>query len=822
MDTFLQDLRYGVRMLLKAPAFAFVAVLTLALGIGANTAVFSVVNTVLLRPLPYHQPQDLVKIWGQYKSEGIPQNWTSEPEWWDMQEGLHAFSQLAAFATGSGANLNDASGQPTRITLSYATASLFPLLGVSPVLGRTFSAEEDQPGHNIVLLTYECWATKFGADPRIVGSTIDLNEEKYTVVGVMPAGFAFAGEHDVWTPLGLDRAKPNSRGSHYLEVIGRLKPGTTLVQANADLDAFAASLARQYPDNYRASKGWGMFARPLRVELTGDVRTATLVLFAAVGFVLLIACVNVANLLLARASGRSRELALRVAVGAGRLRLARQLITESVLIGCIGGAVGIFLAFWATNIVARFGAQFLPEGTTVSLDVTVLAFAVGISVATGLLFGLFPALQVSRPDVFDALRTSVRSSAGASGHRMRNGLVVAEISIALVLLVGAGLMVRSLRRLMEVDPGFQAQHVLTARVYLPAATYKDVAAVVPFFRNFIDKIGSQPGVKAVGAVSLLPVNDQGSSGSTAIESTRVQGLPSGNFFNHAPYLEADRRFTSGHYFEAMGIPLLRGRYFTDADDANAPPVAIVDETFARRIWPDVDPIGQRIATNTVPNTNPPAPLWSTVVGVVAHVRNKALDVQGREQTYVPEAQAGFPVRSMSLVVRTTTQPESMASAVRSQLSSIDPALPLYEIKTMDEQLEHSTAQRRFSMDLLVAFGVLALLLAAIGTYGVLSYSVGQRTPEIGIRLALGARRAEILKMVIGDGARLAGLGLIIGLVVALIATRFMSALLFGIGTFDVVTFLVSALVLSGMALLAAYIPARRATRVDPLIALRNE
>ncbi len=819
MDTFFQDLRYGLRMLSKSPGFTAVAVLTLALGIGANTTVFSVVNAVLLRSLPYRNPQQLVKIWGQYTKEGIPQNWISEPEWWDMQDGLRSFSALAAYNVGGGANLSSDSGQPTRISEGSSTSSLFPLLGVKPYLGRTFTAEEDRPDTHVVLLSYKTWQTSFGADPHIVGSTIDLNLEKYTVVGVLPWGFAFAGDNDVWTPLGLDRAKPDNRGSHYLEVIGRLKPGIALAQANSDLQAFAASLAQQYPQNYRGDAGWGMFARSLRTELTGDIRVAALVLFGAVAFVLLIACVNLANLLLARASGRAREMALRVALGAGRFRLIRQHISESVLIGCIGGAIGMLLAVWGISLIGTLAAQFLPDAIRPSLELPVLAFAAAISVGTGVLFGLAPALHVSHTAVFDALRTAAHSSAGVSSNRMRNGLVVAEISIALVLLIGAGLMVRSLRHLMEVSPGFDTQHVLTARIYLPSATYKDQVKVVTFFHDFLDRVRGIPGVTKAGAVSLLPVQPGvNSSGSTFVENTRAHGL---QVFMGYRYIEADRRFTPPYYFSTLQIPLVSGRYFTAADNESAPLVAVVDDTFARRFWPGEDPIGQHIA-NSIPDSNPPAPQWRTVVGVVGHVSNKTLDTQGREQAYFPQSQANFAVRSMSLVVRTPLSPAAIAGAVRGQLSAMDPSLPLYEIKTMDEQVQDSVSQRRFNMALLVAFGLLALLLAAIGTYGVLSYSVGQRTAEIGIRLALGAHRADILKMVVGDGLRLAAIGLCVGIVAALVLTRFMSALLYGVGAIDPATFAGAAVVLTAMALLAAYLPARRATRIDPMVALRDE
>ncbi len=820
MDSFLHDLRYGIRMLVKAPGFTAIAVLTLALGIGANTVVFSIVNAVLLRPLPYQQPQQLVKVWGQYTNEGIPQNWISEPEWWDMQSGLHAFSALAAYTAGSGANLSLSGSEPTRITRNSSTSSLFPLLGVKPLLGRTFSPDEDKPGkEHAVLLSYKCWTAKLASDPNIVGRSLDLNLEKYTVVGVLPKDFAFAGDADVWVPLGLDRAKPEDRGAHYLEVIGRMAPGVTSAQADSDLRAFAAAEARQYPDNYRSDSGWGMFARPLRTELVGDIRTATLVIFGAVGFVLLIACANVANLLLARASARTREMAMRAALGAGRWRLIRQLLTESVLIGCIGGGLGVAIAIWGTVLMSKFAVDVLPEGITATVDVSVLAFAAAISIGTGMLFGLVPALQSSRPGLFDTLKTA-RSSPAASTHRTRNGLVVAEISVALVLLVAAGLMVRSLQRLINVNPGFAAERVLTARVFLPEVKYKEGVPLASFFREYVGRLRNLPGVEAAGAINLLPVTTSGGSGSTYIEDTRTQGLPVERWAKK-PYIEADRRYTTPLYFETMKLPLLRGRYFTDADDENAPLVAIVDDTFAKRFWPNEDPIGRRIATGAIANTNPPVPQWRTIVGVVGHVKNGSLDKNGREQTYFPQSQVSY-IRSMSVVVRTTAVPAAMASALRTQLAALDPSLPLYQVQTMDDTLEHSTSQRRFNMSLLVGFGLVALTLAAIGTYGVLSYSVGQRTSEIGIRMALGAGRGEILSLIVGDGIRLAGLGVAMGFAAALVATRFMSTMLFGVGAIDPLSFGIAAVVLVGMALLAAYAPARRATRVDPIIALRNE
>ncbi len=821
MDTVLQDLRYAVRMLLRAPGFTAVAVITLALGIGANTAVFSVLYAVLLRPLPYAQPQQLVKIWGRLSKEDIPQNWISEPEWWDMRQGLRSFSGLAAYSPGGGANLSVTGGQPVRIARGLATASLFPLLGVNAAYGRTYSAEEDQPGRNrVVVLSYAFWAARFGSDPHAIGQTIQLNAESYAIVGVLPKEFAFAGENDLWTPLGLDRAKPEERGSHYLHVIGRLRPGVTPTQAGSELNAFAAQLGRAYPTFYPAHAGWGMFLVPLYTEQVGHVRLALLVVFAAVAAVLLMACVNLANLLLARASIRAKEIAVRAALGAGRGRLIRQFLTESVLIACVGGSVGVLLSIWGADLLRRLAPESLPRTNNIAVDGHVLLFAAVVSVLTGILFGLAPAIRFSQQGVFDSLKAAGRSSPGAPGRRLRGALVVAEISLAVVLLVVAGLMVRSLQQLLQVSPGFQPEHLLTARVALPEATYKQGPPLAAFYRELLGKVRALPGVRAAGAVTLLPMSNTHSSGSTYVENTRVGGLPISDWA-HVPYIEADRRYTVADYFAAMRIPLLDGRLFNDRDSADAPKVAIVDQDFVRRFWPTEDPIGKRLCTGSIPGSNPPQPQWRTVVGVVGHVENDSLDQRGREQVYIPQSQVDW-VRSMSLAVRTTMNPTSATDAVRAQVAALDPTLPLYQVKTMDEWLDQSLAQRRFNMGLLVAFAVLALILAAIGTYGVISCSVSQRIQEIGIRMALGAAPWQVVKMVLGNGLRLVGIGIGIGIVAASVATRLIASLFFGVRAFDPATFAGVAAVLAGMALLAAYLPARRATRVNPIVAMHYE
>jgi predicted permease len=818
----LQDLRYAARMLRRHKGLTVVAVLTLALGIGANTAVFTTVDAVLLRPLPYRNSEQLVKIWGRYDKEGIPQNWISEPEWWDMRAALRSFTSMAAYSTGGGANFTRQGGDPLRVTMTFASADLWPLLGAQPLLGRVFTAEEDQPGaRNVVLLDYGFWNSQMAGDPSVVGQSIQLNGEPYTVVGVLPNGFAFGGDANMWVPLALDPAKPANRGSHYLEVIARLQPNVTPAQAGAELDTFARHMAEQFPQNYRADTGFGMFVRPLRDELVANVRLLVVVVFAAVTFVLLIACINLANLLLARSSARGREIAVRAALGAGRGRLIMQLVTESVLLAALGGVCGVLLAVWATDAFGAFAANVLPSGTHMTIDARVLAYAAGLSLLTGVLFGLAPAWQLSRPQTAEALKDAARDSSAHGGRSLRAGLVIAEIAIALVLVVAAGLMIRTLQRLLDVSPGFRAEHLLTARISLPATSYKDAASATAFYRRVMENVQTMPGVQAAGMTSLLPMTGRNSSGSTFIEQTSRAGLPVFDPFR-APYIETDQRSVVPGFFETMHIPLVSGRLLTAADNATAPPVAVVDEEFARRIRSDRNPIGQHIATNAVPNSNPPVPLWVTVVGVVGHVKNNALDQQGREQTYFPVEQQPFRVSNMYLVARATGEPAALATALQRQVRALDPSLPVYEVKAMDEWLHSTVSDRRVTMVLLAAFGALALLLAAIGTYGVIAYSVNQRTKEIGIRVALGATRGDVRRMILSAGLRLAAIGVAIGVLLAAIATRLLSGLLFDVPRLDPATFAVTIAVLLGAALAASYGPARRATRVDPMNALRYE
>jgi predicted permease len=809
-------------MLTRAPGFTAVAVLTLALGIGANTVVFGMVNSVLLRPLPFDRPEQLVKIWGRFSTQGIPQNAISEPEVWDLRDTLRSVSDIAAYSTGTGANLTRDASEPLRVTTSQASAELLPMLGVKPALGRLFGADEDQPGRErVALLDFGFWKTQMAADAAIVGRDIQLNGQTYTVVGVLPDGFTFGGDTNMWLPLALDRAKPNNRGSHYLEVLARLKPGVTLPQASADLDAVTRNLSTQFAQFYPKDSGFGLYLRPLQTDLVGGAKLGLVVVFAAVGFVLLIACINLANLLLARGSSRGRELAVRAALGADRLRLVRQMVTESVVISVAGGACGVILALWATEALRTTAAVALPNTRPIAVDMQVLLFAAATSLTTGILFGLVPALQSSSPRGLAALKDAARGSSGATGRRLRGGLVVAEIALALVLLVTAGLMVRSLQQLLEVNPGFQAEHLLTARISLPQANYRDIAATTAFFGTLQDRVGGLPGVQSAGMTTLLPMTGRNSSGSTFIDQTTTQGLTGSQQFQK-PFLEADQRTVTPGFFDAMRIPLRRGRVLTSADAADAAPAVVVDEEFARRLWPDREPIGQRIANGAVPNSNPPVLRWRTVVGIVGHVKNNTLDQLGREQIYVPIAQTPFPIRNMYLTVRASGDPVAMSSAIQRTVRTLDPSLPVYEVKTMDAWLDATVSPRRFNVMLLLAFGALALTLAAIGTYGVIAYSVSQRTQEIGIRMALGASRRDVLRMVVGSGLRLAIAGVLIGVALSLAAGRFISTLLFGVRATDPLTFSAVAAALLATAVIAAWIPARRATRVDPMVALRYE
>jgi predicted permease len=824
IETLLQDLRFGARMLRKNPGFTAVAILTLALGIGANTAIFSVVRAVLLSSLPYRQPDRLVKVWGQMTGEGLPRNWLSDPEWFELLDTNHAFEQLAAYAPNSGANVGSDEGAPQRVTRGFSTASLFSVLGVQPILGRTYSQDEDQPGHNqVAVISYGLWRSLYSGDPNVVGKPIRLYNRPYTVIGVLPEGFNFAGDNQVWTPLALDRAYPSNRGNHAWTVIGRLKPGVTLAQASADMSLFAKQLAREYPDFYGPSEGWGVYVVPLREELVGQIRPALLILMAAVGIVLLIACANIANLLLARSSTREKEMAIRASLGAGRWRTIRQLLTESLLLSLIGSAVGLAFGAWGILAIRGLHADVLPIVGKIELEPAVLLFTLGVAIVTGILFGLAPAIHVSKPGLHDTLKEGGRgTSSGRSGQRLRSALVVSEIAFSLLLVVGAGLTIRSFYQLLRVDPGFRTDHILTMRMTLPSVTYPTGPAVPQFFHNVLDKFRALPGVESAGAISQLPMGDVYSSGSVFVENSSSQML------QHLPrvpygYLETDQRFITPGYFETMKTPLLSGRVFSEADTAASPLVAIVDTEFAADLWPGQNPLQQKISINTVQNSNPPQPVWITVVGVVTHVHNYSLDVEGRVQAYFPQTQDPFGgSRAMFVTIRTASDPAAIANSARDQVLAIDRREPVYDVHTMDEVVASSVEQPKLSLELLGLFAAVAAMLAAIGIYGVMAFAVSQRKHELGMRMALGAQPRDILQMVIGQGAKLAIAGVVLGLAGALYLARYMAPLLYGVGTRDPTTFVIVPLLLLGVAIAASWIPAVRATRVDPIVTLRHE
>ncbi len=819
MENLLHDARYSIRMLRKNPGFTTVAVIALALGIGANSAIFSVVNAILLRPLPFKEPAGLVRVWGKYDKFGIPKNWISQPEILDLKEQNQVFEDFAAYSTG-GANLTG-SGDPVRVNRASVNASLFSILGIQASIGRTFLEEEDQPGRDKVVLVGDAlWRSRFGADPGLVGKTIGLSGTTYTVVGVMPPGFQFPEQDDLWVPLAIDIANLDNRGSHYLEVVARLKSGVTPAQAQADLTNIAATLEQRYPNNYGDS-GWGLYPVSMLDELVGNIRPALFILLGAVGFVLLIACANVANLLLARATSREKEVAIRAAMGARRLRLIQQLLTESVLLAIVGSAFGLALAYLGVRLFVALGPSDIPRIGEIGLDARVVGFSVLMAVVTGIAFGLAPAIQISNPDLHDSLKEGGRGSTSGR-HRLRNALVISEVAIALVLLVGAGLMIKSFQRLLQVNMGFRTEKTLTMRLTIPSATYKDGPQISGFYRQLLDKIKALPGVESAGAISNLPLSGSYSSGSTAVENPDTD--ESMKMFQGFPYIEADTRSVSGDYFSTMAIPLKAGRLLTDADSEGAPPVAVVDESFQRRFWPNSSAVGKRF----VYRFNNGQIQWGQIVGVVAHIRHYGIDQgktlglgqEGREQIYYPYLQQ--PSNRMYLAIRTTIDPSSLTSAVRGEVLSLDPDIPVYEVKTMDQLVTASLAQRQLNMVLFAGFSGIALILATVGIYGVMSYSVTQRTHEIGIRMALGAQQSNVLRLVVRQGMTLALSGVGIGLAFAIALTRLMSSLLFGVSATDPITFAAISVILSGVALMACFVPARRATRVDPMVALRYE
>ena len=810
MSVLFQDLRFAVRQMAQRPGFTAIILLTMALGIGANAAIFSVLDAVLLRPLPYNQPERLIKVWTRFTGIGAPndQNWVSAPELRDLQQLNHSFSDLAAVSGGS-FNLG-IKGSPQRVVGAAVTPNLFSMLGVQPQFGRNFLPEEAQPGRDHeVILSHALWRRVFAANPNIVGTTIRIDGAPYSVIGIMPPGFAYPDESEIWGPLAFspDDLSENSRGSHGLEVLGRIKPGLSLAQVQSDMDRVSRTMIEQHASYPYNKFNFGIILHPLLEETVGDVKPSLMVLMAAVGLVLLIACANIANLMLTRSTERQQEMETRLALGATGSRLARQLITESVALALAGGLIGLAITPLILRGLVNLAEKTLPRAVHTSIDLRALALTAAVSILTGVLFGLAPALQASRKHNFDVLKSG-RNTEGKRPRRLRNILVICETAFSLLLVAGAGLLIRSFEQILKVDPGFRPDNVLTMRVSLPDATYSKPEQIRAFYSSLVERVQHLPGVQYAGAVTGLPLAGEGGSGTTTIDT---QSVP---LENRTP--EADLRTATPDYFRAMNISLVRGRFFEPRDTDGTPNVAIVDESLAETYWPNQDPIGKRVHFGGIQSKSP----WRTIVGVVHHVRNRTLEAPSRVELYVPEDQV--PFNGMTLAVRTSGNPLSLVPTIQREVASIDPDLPVYRVRTMNEIMGESLQRRRLALTLLAGFAGLALLLAAIGIYGVTSYGVAQRKTEIGVRMALGANRGQVLGMIMRSGMTTIAIGLAVGIVLSFALTRLMSGLLFSVHASDPLALAGAAFVLVFAALVAIFIPARRATKVNPMSALRYE
>ena len=814
METLLKDLRYGFRMLAKKPAFTAVAVIALALGIGANTAIFSVVNTVLLKPLPFKDPDRLMMVWEENSKLGFPKDTPAPANFVDWKEQNQVFEDMAAIADQT-FNLTGV-GEPEKLEGQRVSASFFPMLGVEPVLGRSFLPEEDAAGaERVAIITDGLWQRRFGSDPSIIGKPLTLNGQPYTVVGVLPKNFRFPDpfqstmeENAIWVPIAFSSEEAGNRGGHYLLVYARSKPNVTVKQAQADMSTIAARLQQQYPDT---NTSVGAVVTSLHEQVVGDIRPALLILLGAVAFVLLIACANVANLLLARAAARQKETAIRTALGATRSRLIGQFLTESVLLAGMGGVVGLLLAIIGMKLLVALMPASISQAKDISIDAKVLGFTFLVSALTGVIFGLAPALHASRPDTNESLKEGGKGTAGVARSRVRNLLVEAEVALALVLLICAGLLINSFLRLRNVDPGFNASGLLTMKVVLPRSKYPDAPKRTAFYNELLQRVESLPGVQSAGVITNLPLTFKGNSGGVAIEG-RPEPAP-----DEIPIVIT--RTVSPDYFRTMNIPVLKGRQFSPQDSPDSERVVIVSETTARNFWPGEDALGKRIKLG---GFNSDAP-WLSVVGIVKDVRQFELDVDPKPQAYFPYTQMTYSyLAPRDIVVRTAVDPLSLAAAVRNEVWSIDKDQPVSNITTMEQIMSDSVARQRFNMLLLAIFAAVALVLAAVGIYGVISYSVTQRTHEIGIRMALGATSGDVLRMVVGQGFKLVAVGVGTGLPTAFVLTRLMESLLFGVSATDPMTFAAISVTLVAVAMLASYIPARKATKVDPMVALRYE
>ena len=812
MESLWLDLKYGFRMLVRTPSFTLVAVGVLAVGIAAGTAIFSVVNAVLLKPLPYTDPDRLLLVQESLPKLYMRTNAVSAAEYWDYKEGNEVFSNIACFAIE---NLNlTGQGEATRIQVARVSASLFPLLGVPPRLGRTFTDDEDRPGAgNVILISERLWRSRFGSDAEIAGRSMKLDEKAYTIIGVMPARFqypstdsTFSDAVDLWVPLAMtDQEKKGRANSFDYGVIGRLKPGVSIEQARSDVQAIAARMQLAHPNVYKGNVEIVADVISLEQQIVKPVRKILLILFGAVGLVLLVGCANVANLLLARSQARVKEMAIRTAVGASSRRLIRQLLTESLLLALLGGGLGILLASWAVDLIVRFGPGNLPRLLEVSLDLRVLLFTIAVSILTGVMFGLAPAIHCSRVNLNESLKESGgRSSGGRATTRTRGALIVFETASALVLLIGAGLLISSFVQLLRVPPGFDPEGVVVARTSMPAARYPKVELGKAMYRRALEGIEALPGVEAVGVASNLPLSDDWTIG------FRIEGADQGTYYS------SSNTWVSTDYFRAMGIQLIAGRSFTEDDREGATPAIVISQSFARKFWPGENAIGKRVRWGGW------GVEWLTVVGVVEDVRVAALEKEPGPASYMPIFQVPRTRRNVVFIARTSGDPAALVSAIRERIRAVDEELPVYDIRTMNDVIAESVEQRRFAMLLISIFGAVALLLASVGLYAVMSNLVAQRTREIGVRIALGARRVDVLKLVVKQGVLLTVTGIALGLACSFALTRVLSSMLFGVSPTDPLVFIVIPLLLMGVAVGACLVPARRATKVDPMVALKCE
>jgi len=804
METLLADIRYAGRMLIKRPTFTIVAIVTLALGIGANTAIFSVVNAVLLNPLPYAQPSELAILWLQTPATNQFRQPASFPDFADWQSQNQSFERVVGTRTVS-VNLTDGD-EPERVNGARVSADFLSAFRISPLAGRDFLDTENRPGGTpVAMIGYTLWQQRYGGDPALIGRTVNIDSTTYTIVAVLPKGFFYPNpDTQVYFPL-IQGKNETARGSRFLRVTARLKPGVSIREAQADMDTIAARIAEQYPDS---SSGVGVQVVPLHEEVVGKIRPALMILFGAAGCVLLIACANVANLLLARATARRTEFAVRTALGAGRARLVRQLLTESVLLSFAGGLIGLLIALWGVPTLTSISASSIPRVEEVSVSFKALLFTLLISLATGILFGIAPALQSSNKVLTENLRDGRRgATSGAMHQRILNALVAAEVALAVVLLAGAGLMVRSFVSISGVSPGFKPKGVMTIGIGLTQPVYADIQQQSRFYDRLNEKVSAIPGVESTAGINRVPLLGFNASTSFTFQGQQVEP-------GQQP--TADCRVATPNYFKAIGIPLLSGREFTEGDTKDAPFVAVINRAMAEQFLPGEDPIGKRL------QIYPNPPLWREVVGVCGDVKLLGLDEEINPAIYVPVTQNPYAnaMRSSFLVVRTNADPNGVVAAIRGVMKTVDPGVPVAQVRMLEDILSDSVAPQRLNMWLLVSFAGLAALLGAVGIYGVMAYSVSERTHEIGVRMALGAASRDMLNMVLWDAGKVTAAGMAAGLASAFVLTRLMSSLLYKVSAADPVTYAGISVLIVCVSLLASYIPARKASRVDPMVALR--